>query len=301
MIKGVKVENYVGDSMYFSLKKPEASGFIITKIDGLGPVRANINQSRYANLDGARLNSVYAEPRNIVLYFTLLPKPTIEQTRLDSYKFFPLKKQVKLTIETDKRTVIAYGNVESNEPDIFSSDESIVISIQCEKSYFIDLVQQNKILFGSDPMFEFVFSNESLTKPLLHMSDLISNERQNIFYEGDTETGVIIFVNCIGRVDNLKLYNFETYDEITINSDYLKILTGSPLKDRDIVELCTVEGERSVSLYRDGVKLNIINTLDRDPNWFRLRRGDNHFGYTATFGIENVTMDIRYDILYEGV
>lgn len=301
MIKGITVENYIGNIMYFSLTKPEDSGFVVTQIDGLGPVKAPVNQSRYANLDGSRFNSVYAEPRTIIIYFNLLPNPTVEQTRLNSYKFFPLKREVKITVHTDKRTVITYGRVESNEPDIFTNMENTAITIQCEKSYFFDMIQQEKILFGSDPKFEFPFSNESVSNPLLLMSDLISNEKQNIFYEGDTETGVIIIVNCHGRVDNLKLYNFETYDEITINSEYLSILTGSALKDRDIVEICTIEGERSASLYRDGIKINIINTLNRNPDWFNLRRGDNHFGYTATFGIENVTMDIRYDVLYEGV
>lgn len=301
MIKGITVENYIGDTIHFSLTKPEESGFILTKIDGLGPVDATVNQSRYANLDGARNNSVYAQPRTVILYFDFLENPSIEATRLKSYRYFPLKQKIKLTIETDSRTAVVYGIVKDNDPDIFAKKESAAITIQCEKSYFADAMKSDKILFGSIPRFRFPFSNPSPNVKTLQMSEQASKDYRNITYEGDGEVGVIITIKCKGTVNNLLVYQYETYQQLKIRTDYLQALTGFGLKDRDIVKVNTIEGERSATLYRDGNEINIINALDKDPQWFKLRNGDNYFGCTADSGIEHVTMDISYDILYEGV
>ena len=61
---------------------------------------------------------------------------SIEDLRQKSYKYFPLKKSVELTIETDNRYVKTTGYVESNEPNIFSSQEGSLIFFIWSFSYF---------------------------------------------------------------------------------------------------------------------------------------------------------------------
>ena len=131
MIKSVKVTNHLGESITLELRNPEKSGFLIRGIDGLGPGKANINITEIATADGAIFNSSRVNSRNVVLLLTFLEKPTIEDTRLLSYKYFPIKKRITLEIETNNRISLVVGYVESNTPNIFSNQEGTSISIVC--------------------------------------------------------------------------------------------------------------------------------------------------------------------------
>ena len=135
MIKSVTVTNYLNQSITLELTRPELSGFIITSIDGLGPVNATINTTDIATTDGALFNSARVSTRNIVLSVRYLGT-VIEDIRQLSYKYFPVKKKVNLVIETDNRSLEIEGYVESNEPDIFSKEESAAISIVCAFPFF---------------------------------------------------------------------------------------------------------------------------------------------------------------------
>ena len=141
MIKSLKVTNHLGESLVLELMRPEKSGLIVREISGLGPSKATINTSDVATMDGSVYNSSRRENRNIVLDLMMYPFPTIEDSRLLTYRYFPIKKQVRLEIETDNLNVHTYGYVESNEPDIFSEEESTQISIICPDPNFYDVVK----------------------------------------------------------------------------------------------------------------------------------------------------------------
>ena len=136
MIRAVTVTNYLGESKRFELAFPEESGFAVQSISGLGPSKADINTTEISTNDGSLYNSARVNSRNIVMSLKLMFNPQIEDTRHNSYKYFPIKKRVTLLIETDNRICETYGYVESNEPDIFSSDETTQISIVCPDPYF---------------------------------------------------------------------------------------------------------------------------------------------------------------------
>ena len=87
---------------------------------------------------------------------------------------FRQKKSVEIIIETDNRYVRTSGYVESNEPNIFSSQEGTSISIICPDPFFYSAGEDGNNVtdfYSIDPMFEFPFSNESLTEPLLVFGD----------------------------------------------------------------------------------------------------------------------------------
>lgn len=121
MIESVTIINYLGDSIVMDLDNPYDSGFAICSINGLGPVKANINVTELATDDGAFYNSARTQTRNITmsLKFFDTSQRTVEDVRLSSYKFFPIKKPVTFIVKTDNRTAYCIGYVESNEPDIF--------------------------------------------------------------------------------------------------------------------------------------------------------------------------------------
>ena len=141
MIKKITVTNHLGEYKEFELARPDKSGFIVEKVDGLGPVKANILTTEVATTDGSQYNSSRATPRNIVLRLRFLMNPTVEDTRQETYKYFPLKQRIKLTIETDNRISEVYGYVESNEPQIFEENEYAIISLICPDSYLQSITE----------------------------------------------------------------------------------------------------------------------------------------------------------------
>lgn len=301
MIKSVTVTNYLNESIVLELRFPEKSGFLIKSIKGLGPPKASINTTDVASSDGSLYNSARAEARNIVLSLKLLASPTIELVRQKSYKYFPLKKKVKLTIETDTKTVEANGYVESNEPDIFNKSETTSISIICPDPYLYSNKKTTTVFYGVYPNFEFPFSNESLTDNLIEFGIIESNTRQTVHYDGDIEVGMVINIHAIGEVRNLTIYNTLTRESMRIDDEKFKAIVGSGIQASDDIIISTIKNSKSIQLLRDGVYTNILNCLDKNTDWFQLSKGDNIFAFTADYGTTNIEFRIEHQNAYEGI
>lgn len=307
MIYSFAITNYLGDRVKLELGKPEVSGFLIKSVTGLGPVKANVNTTEVVTNDGSMFNSARLSQRNIVFQLAFVDTvygETIEDIRQKSYKYFPVKKSVEIVIETDNRYVKIKGYVESNEPDIFSSQEGTQISIICPDPYFYSAGEDGNNVtdfYTIDPMFEFPFSNESLTDPLLIFGEIQIKTEGVITYYGDSEIGVVIYIHAIGPATNINIYNTETREVMMINTTKLEKLTGKGLVASDDIVINTTKGEKSITLIREGASYNILNCLDKNTDWFTLSKGDNIFAFTAETGVTNLQFRIENQVIYEGV
>lgn len=307
MIYSIVVTNYLGDRIKLELGKPDISGFLIKSITGLGPAKANVNTTEVSTNDGSLFNSARMSQRNIVLdlvFINTVYGESIEDLRQKSYKYFPLKKSVELTIETDNRYVKTTGYVESNEPNIFSSQEGTQISIICPDPYFYSAGEDGNNVtnfYSIDPMFEFPFSNESLDEPLLVFGKIQIKTEGVITYHGDSEIGVMIYIHAIGPATNINIYNTETREVMRINTEKISSLTGKGIVASDDIVINTAKGEKSITLIREGVSYNILNCLDKNTDWFTLAKGDNIFAFTADSGVTNLQFRVENKVIYEGV
>ena len=303
MIKSVKVTNYMGESLTIPLIW-NGGPFEIEKIEGLGPPKANINTTEIATNDGSKFNSARSTERNIALYLILHGVPTIEDARHLSYKYFPVKKYLQLEIETDNRRCIVEGYPESNEPNIFSENEDIQVSIVCPNPYWKSAGDdgiREVVFHGVAPNFEFPFSNESLTEDKIEFGIIERRKENVVYYDGDAEQGITIIIEAIGTVKNLTIYNVRTREKMAISHDELVSFTGSGIVNGDTITISTVKGHKSIELLRDGVTTNILNCIGKDDDWFMLSKGDNIFGYTADEGSDYLDFKINYSSLYEGI
>lgn len=307
MIYSIVVTNYLGDRIKLELGKPDVSGFLIKSITGLGPAKANVNTTEVSTNDGSLFNSARLSQRNIVLdmvFINTVYGESIEDLRQKSYKYFPLKKSVELTIETDNRYVKTTGYVESNEPNIFSSQEGTQISIICPDPYFYSAGEDGNNVtnfYSIDPIFEFPFSNESLDEPLLVFGEIQIKTEGVITYHGDSEIGVMIYIHAIGPATNINIYNTETREVMRINTEKISSLTGKGIVASDDIVINTAKGEKSITLIREGVSYNILNCLDKNTDWFMLAKGDNIFAFTADSGVTNLQFRVENKVIYEGV
>lgn len=301
MIKAVTVVNHIGESIKMELGSPEKSGFLIQNITGLGPPKASINSTEFATSDGGIFNSARVDSRNIVFSFILLGTPSIEATRQKAYKYFPIKKRVRLIFETDLRACETYGYVESNEPNIFTQKETIQVSVICPDPYFYSIRKNVTLFAGIEGAFEFPFENNSLEDDLLIMGEITTMQEKVIYYTGDADVGFKIIIHAVGEATGLNIYNLTTREVMKINTDKLEVMTGHPIIRGDDIIISTVRGDKYIQLVRDGEYVNILNCLDKDAAWFQLVKGDNVFIYTAETGELNLQFRIENQILYEGV
>ena len=304
MIKSVTITNHLDESIKLDLFNPEESGFIIKSIEGLGPVKANINFKELATNDGAIDNSARLSSRNIVMSLQFMESPTIEETRLKSYKYFPIKRNIKFLIETDSRICETIGRVETNVPTIFSNAEGCQISILCSNPYFYSAGENGTnqtIFYGTEPLFEFPFSNESLTEDLIEFGSIENRTEGTVYYNGDAEIGITIQIHAVGEAEGLVIYNTKTREIMRINDDKLKSLMGSGIQAGDEITITTSRGEKGIYMLRSGVTTNILNSLEKPIKWFQLSKGDNTFAYTASAGLTNLQFRIENKVIYEGV
>lgn len=307
MIYSLAVTNYLGDRIKLELGRPENTGFLVKSITGLGPVKANVNTTEVATNDGSMFNSARLSQRNIVIQLAFVYSiygEDIEEIRQKSYKYFPIKKNVELIIETDNRYVRTIGYIESNEPDIFSKQEGTQISIICPDPYFYFASEDGNNVtdfYSIDPVFEFPFSNESLSEPLLIFGEIQIKTEGVITYHGDSEIGVMIYIHAIGPATNINIYNTETREVMSINTTKLEALTGKGIVASDDIIINTLKGEKSITLVREGKSYNILNCLDKNTDWFTLVKGDNIFAFTAESGVTNLQFRIENKVIYEGV
>lgn len=301
MIRSIKIINFLGDSINLSLFSPEESGLIIKSISGLGPAKATINTTDISFSDGAAYNSARVGSRNIVFSFMFLPNDTIEDTRLLTYRYFPIKRKVRMIFETDNRTAEIAGYVESNEPDIFSKEEGCQISIVCPDPYFYSEDEMVTSFSGTNPLFEFPFSNESLTEKYIVMGTILRKTVMPVTYDGDAESGIVMTINAIGEAHNLTIHNVETKGQFKINTERLEKMTGSSIIAGDEITIVTYKGRKSVTLLRKGNYYNILNCIEANTEWFQLHHGDNYFAYEADDGEANLIFNITHQLIYEGV
>lgn len=304
MIKAITVTNELGEALRLDLARPELSGFAVTSITGLGPGTATINTTELATTDGSLFNSARSLARNIVISIKYLWNNSIEDARQKSYKYFPLKKRISLLVETDNRKAEVVGYVESNEPTIFSKSEGSDISIICPDPFFYDKVDtgvNETVLSGIESLFEFPFSNESLTENLLEVSAIKISTTGVVVYNGDSEIGVNITMHAIGEASGIAIYNTDTREVMRIDTDKIAAFTGSGIGNGDDILISTIKGSKYIHLLRNGVVTNILNCLDRTSDWLHLNRGDNVFVYTAESGVNNLYLTIENRVIYEGV
>lgn len=317
MIKAVTVTNFKNESLRMELSSPEKSGLLVYNITGIGGPTASINSTDMATVDGAQFNSARAQTRNIVLTLAFMDQSNtpdengnysystrnIEQSRHKAYKYFPAKKPLSLMFETDERKIMIDGYVENNEATIFSQDSYTQISILCLEPYF-RAIEPTEITFKSiDPYdgFEFPFENDSLTEDLISFGEIKNDQVYTIYYEGDSDVGMVITMQAYEPASGIEIYNVETRDHMILDDLRIFQITGSYIAIDDIITISTVKGKKYATLQRGATVYNILNAISKDSDWIQLTQGRNVIGYTATAGVDFLAFKLTYDVLYEGV
>ena len=279
----LKAKNKRGDILTLT----NNPAYDLVSVEGLTPSTANIATSALGQLDGTKFNSARLNERNILL--TIAPKSDIETNRINLYRWFSPKQQVRIYYQNETRDIYVDGYVESMEGSLFDNPQSYTISIICPSAYLIASEETVQAANYTTALFEFPFSIEESG---IEISTYDSVSTVVVNNESDIETGMVIELSASGDVENPKIYRRDTLDNFALNFI---------MQAGDVIRISTIKGNKSVILTRNGTDTNIINNIAKNITWFQLEPGDNLFTYEATEGLQDLSVTFIYDRIYAGV
>lgn len=279
----LSVENDRGEKLELTHSKK----YTVTNIAGLNPPKATINTSPVSNFDGVRLNGSRVEPRNLVI--TVVIEGDIEANRINLYKYFKIKRISKIYFQNEKRDIYIEGAVEDLQIGLFDKKQAAQISLLCPDPFFKSIDELVASFASVMPEFYFEFAIEEAGIPF---SFVKTNPTMIVKNQGDEETGLLITLTSIEEVVDPTVYNVDSRESFG-----LKIT----MQEGDRIEINTNNGEKGVTLTRDGVTSNIINNRVHGSTWLKLPPGESLFTFNAAKNADNLTCTLRYHDLYEGV
>jgi hypothetical protein len=282
ILSALKLTNGQGSVLNLPLGDP-SNGYVVKNIDGLGPVKATLVSSSFANMDGEQYHSARRSARNIVISLVLEPDYGVmdAKTLRDMlYRFVMPKSSVKVTFTLFDQFSISIveqtleleimARVESCEPPLFAREPTIDISLMC---FDPDLVDPRLI--------DYVGTTTS---------DLTM---RSIDYVGTVDAGVLFTFRPNRPVNEFTIYHQPPDQTLhTIEFAY-------PLLTDDVVAISSVPGSKFARLVRDGVESSVLFAISSQSDWFTLQPGSNAFRVYATG--DPVPFDIEYTVKYGGL
>lgn len=260
LLKALNVVNSRGSELGLPLDDA-SGGFVVKEIQGLGPAKATMVASRFANLDGAQYHSSRVEPRNIVVKLGLTPDYaaySVYDLRDQLYNFFMPKTSTTLkfrlfdrfsdSILTQNKYVEINGRIESFEPEIFTDEPTVDLSIMC---YDPDFLNPESTVF------------EDMTVDSLVETTLT--------YAGSVDTGVIFKLLPDRTVEEFTIYHNLSGGSLNVLYFIDQLLAG------DELSIGSIPGSKYVIRKRDGVETTLLYGLTSQSAWLTLSPGDNIF------------------------
>ena len=255
---------------------PETDFVQVKHVDGLDPMKANINLLSYGAIDGDAFLGSHVPSRNIVL--TLGPNPDVatwsyESLRQLLYAYFMPKNSVQLVFDSDEVGVVQItGIVEDNLANQFSKEPEYIVSIICLDPFFTAVTPEtlDGTAVGEGGAFE------------------------TISYEANVPTGIRLRVDDNGSdTTRVRVYFGNTGTDWF---DVLAAVTSSVYFDMNSRPLR--KAVREVGLV-NGIITSRLSEVSNDSKWPAIFPGDNQFNVVTDGGGQD--WHLEYFKRYGGV
>lgn len=282
--------NEDGISLYFGVS---FSPFILESVDGVYSIKNKVSTVENTMIDGSTYQGSVAEMRNIVLY--LRDKDSHKFNRELLYRCFKIDSKGQLKYTEDGTAKIIDYYVESISVTGDSESRRATISLLCPDPFFYDERAINVYLAEWNPSFKFIHEFKAIKEEIGYRSLV---KIQNIVNEtAADDIGITIQITAKGTVKNPKIIHVESNKVISIGSEDKPLVMSAG----DVVTISTVTGNKHVYLLSGGVQTEINHYLTESSEYFQLLRGNNHIGYDADGGLDNISIQITYRLKYSGV
>lgn len=273
MITKVTVTNVRGTELEMLLSGDNIAPFQIRNITGLGPVSATVNTLPLATHDGVSVTGSSVGKRNIVFTLGLVPDwadQTMAGLRNALYAYLMPKQPVTLEIESSHLpTVTIAGIVESCEPNIFSKDPEIMVSILCPSPDFIALTST-------------VVTGVTLAGVAMAPDP---DDYTAVNYVGTSPTGFTMLITDSVLVPEYLEAPFTINNVIeSPGLNYEESIAFESVIDAvTFVEFSSVTGDRHIRRVTGGVPTSLLHTVSFYPGetWPQLIFGENQISVVA--------------------
>lgn len=233
-----------------------AEGFWFESVDGIDPVDAVIVSSSFANVDGEQYQSARRGSRNLVFKMGVDVSQvhgSVTQLRRNLMGLLMPKTEATLRFfSTDFPAVDIVGIVESFDWPLFVQEPEVTLSIICHQSDFVDLMT--------------VVAVDKTTTQLVNTI---------IDYPGSVETGFTFRMLADRALDGFTIYHRSS------TGVFSSLEFEQPLIAGDLVEICTISGQKEVMLSRAGTRSSILYAMSPYSNWIELHPGANYISVVA--------------------
>lgn len=281
----VILENQNGDQLTFDMNSP----YTIQEIQGLNPPDATINTSEIALIAGAKYNSAKVKMRQLMIAFAI--EYSAAYNRINVYKVLKSKQWIRFYYTGDQRDVYIDGYIQSIDVSHFAMKQVVTCTILCPSPFFKaaqEVVNELKNIISA---FHFPFS--STEEPQIVFGYFSNDVGITIENEGDVETGLIIELYARSPITNPKIFNYVTQDFIGVNY---------AMQTADQITIDTRQGQKTVTLLRNGVETNIFNYVMKNSTWLQLEASGSTFVYEVASGVlGDLLVTFKHSNLYEGV
>jgi hypothetical protein len=272
--------------------------FILTKIEGLGTPKANIQNQKSPNQDGESYLGNTLDSRLIAIELEIITHDIDEMMvrRNELMKVFnPKLGEGKLIYERGniKREAKAIADMPPHFPDAESFEDTMqpcLIQLVCHNPFLQDILQIKEEVAIWRGAFEFPLEipiDDGIEFGFREPS-LIANIENN----GDVPCGMKVEFKALGSVVNPSLFNVDT-------REYMKI--NKTMAAGEILTITTHFQSKRVEMYRNGIVSNAFNWWDLHGTFLQLDVGDNLLRYDADEGLDNLEVNIWFTPQYLGV
>ena len=281
----VILENQNGDQLTFGMNSP----YTIQEIQGLNPPEATINTSEVALIAGAKYNSGKVQMRQLMIAFAI--EYNAASNRINVYNVLKSKQWVRFYYTGNQRDVYIDGYIQSIDVSHFAMKQVVTVSILCPSPFFKaaqEVVNELKNIISA---FHFPFS--STEEPQIVFGYFSNDVGVTVANEGDVECGMIIELYARSPITNPKIFNYVTQEFIGLNYS---------METADLITIDTRQGQKTVTLLRNGVESNIFNYVMQNSTWLQLDASGSTFVYEVTSGVlGDLLVTFKHSNLYEGV
>lgn len=241
---------------------PSSDPIQIRDIQGLGPVKAEIATTPFATGRGEIFQGASVTKRNIVVTLGLHPNwvdQSMTSLRQMLYRYFMPQSWTKLRFISDDFPVVGIdGVVESFDPNMFSQDPEIQISIICPKPDFIEV--DTTLVYG--------VVDDGTTEVVIDYAGSVSAGFELRILSSEilaTYLGDLTIVNK--SVEGTRTFKAQA---VTVDSDMYFMMN-------------TVRSDRRIhNVLDDGQAINILAKMATQSEWPELSPGENVFTVAAS-------------------
>lgn len=227
----------------------------IREIQGLGPVKANVNTSSFGSLDGEFYTGSNVGKRNIVITVGFNPnwgEHTVASLREVLYGYFMPKQPVVMRFFRDEGPAVEINGItEGCEPNIFAQDPEMQISVIC-------------------PLPDFVAIAPSVVEGVAEVAPVSSD----FTVVGNVEASALLELTA-DPVDSTTYEGLITFERKTLGPDTEIFAVSGLVAHGSTTAIDSKRGDKTAYVDYGVERTNILNSMTPESVWPRLTPGTN--------------------------